>query len=89
MSEGDDPSVGFINGKNALLAYRPTSLGLKTPTAGVNFIWTGYAGAPSNGARMKRFRMEELGSDRVEGELAFDCRVTGADLACYFSSIVQ
>ena len=87
--EGEDPSVGFINSKNALLSYRPSTLGLKTPAAGINFMWTGYAGAPANGARMKRYRMENIASDRVEGELAFDSKVTGASLACYFKAIIQ
>ena len=87
--EGDDDDIEMINSRHALLCHRPMSLGLKTPAAGVNFIWTGYAGAPRSGARMKRYYMEPINSDRVEGELAFECRITGADLGVYLKNIVQ
>jgi hypothetical protein len=36
------------------------------------------------GARIKRFRMEELAADRVEGEMAFDMKLVGADLGIFF-----
>jgi hypothetical protein len=32
--------------------------------------------------------MEHLKSDRVEGETAYDMKLTGSDLGCFFSAIV-
>lgn len=84
--EGVAPQVrSFIGGDNALLYYAPTTVSLNEPTAGVQFSWTGYTGATPNGQRIKRFRMENLSSDRIEGEMAFDYKVTGAQLGYFFS----
>ena len=88
-AEGLSTSTSFIAGKNGLLHYRPSSPGLRVPSAGYTFVWTGYAGAPENGARMKRFRMEEIASDRIEGELAFSEQVVGTDLGSYLNGIVS
>lgn len=78
----------FIGGKNALLYYRPATAGGMTPSAGVQFSWTGYTGATDSGIRMTQFRMEAHKAVRVEAEMAFDFKVTGADLGYYFASAV-
>lgn len=83
--EGAAAARSFIGGDNALLYYAPTSVSLNEPTAGVQFSWTGYTGATPNGQRIKRYRMENLGADRIEGEMAFDYKVTGAQLGYFFS----
>lgn len=84
--EGVSPQVrSFIGGDNALLYYAPSTVSLNEPTAGVQFSWTGYTGATPNGQRIKRFRMEHLASDRIEGEMAFDYKVTGPALGYFFS----
>jgi hypothetical protein len=64
----------------ALLAYSPRRPGLRTPAAGYTFAWTGLLGAGALGIRTKRFRMEELESVRVEGEMAFDMKVVAPEL---------
>ena len=87
--EGADASHSFIGGKHALLSYRPPTPGLMTPAAGYTFNWTGYVGATDEGARIKRFRMEELAADRVEGEIAYSQKLVSADLACFLNGIVQ
>lgn len=84
--EGVVPQVrSFIGGDNALLYYAPSSVSLNEPTAGVQFSWTGLTGNTPNGQRIKRFRMENLESDRIEGQMAFDYKVTGASLGYFFS----
>ena len=77
----------FIGGDFALLYYAPNSLALNQPTAGAQFSWTGFMGATANGQRTKRFRMENIESDRVEGQMAFDYKVTGADLGVFLNDI--
>ena len=73
---------------NALLVYCAPNPGLMTPSAGYTFSWNGLLGAGPQGQRIKRFRMEHLASDRIEGELAFDCKLVGADLGAFFNNCV-
>lgn len=79
----------FIAGKHALLCYAAPNPGLLTPSAGYTFGWTGYLGAGPEGNRIKRFRMEALESDRVEGQMAFDQKLISADMAVFFSGAVE
>lgn len=81
-------SHAFIGGKHALLCYSAPAPGLMTPSAGYTFSWTGHLGAGAQGGRIKRFRMEPLASDRVEIEMAFDCKKVAADLGYFFYGIV-
>ena len=87
-AEGQDTETQFVSDSDVLMLYRPDRPGWKVPSAGYTFVWNGYAGAPTEGARMKRFRLEEIASDRIEGEMAFTCKITGSDLGVYFSSMV-
>jgi hypothetical protein len=86
--EGQTNSHSFIGGKHAMLVYSAPAPGLMTPTGGYTFSWTGYMGAGSEGNRVKSFRMENLGSDRVEIEMAFDMKVVAADLGVFWNGIV-
>lgn len=86
--EGQTASHAFIGGKKALLTYSTPRPGLMTPTAGYTFSWTGYLGAANQGQRIKRFRMENLASDRVEIEMAFDQKLVSADLGFFWDTIV-
>lgn len=87
-AEGAAEASSFILGKHALLCYAAPSPGLQTPTAGYTFSWTGYLGASSEGVRVKNFRMENLESDRIEIQMAFDCKLVGADLGYFWNGIV-
>ena len=78
----------FIGSDNALVYYAPDTAGLNEPTAGVQFSWTGLLGNTANGMRIRRFRMEQFASDRIEGEMAFDYKLTGTDLGYFFSNAV-
>jgi len=84
--EGAADVHAFIMGDNALLAYVPPAPGRYTPSAGYTFAWRGFQGASAAGARMKRFRMEQLESDRVEIESAYAHKVVSADCAFFFSN---
>lgn len=87
-NEGATESNAFIGGKNALFCYRTPSAGLLTPTAGYTFGWTGFTGADINGTRMKRLRMENIESDRIEIQAAYDIKIVGTDLGYFFSGVV-
>lgn len=86
--EGAADALGFVYGKSALLAYAPPNPGRLTPSAGYTFAWTGYLGASALGGRVKKFRMEPIAADRVEGEMAYDQKVVSSDLAVFFEDAV-
>jgi len=50
--------------------------------------WKGYLGASNDGMRVKRFRMEELASDRVEIEMAYSHKLVASDLGVFFNNCV-
>lgn len=85
--EGGTGSPTFIGGKHALLCYSAPSPSLMLPTAGYTFAWSGLVGS-SNGIRMKRFRMEELESDRIEGQMAYDMKVVAPSMGYFFNGAV-
>ena len=87
--KGAADSIGFMNSKSALLVYAPAAAGLQTLSGGYIFAWTGLLGAGAFGTRIKSWRMEEIASDRVEGEMAFDMKVVAPDVGIFFSNIVQ
>lgn len=86
--EGQTNAHSFIGGKNAMLVHAATAPGLMTPTAGYTFSWTGLLGAGAEGNRIKSFRMEQLGADRVEIDMCFDMKLVAADLGYFWSGIV-
>jgi len=87
--KGATASNSFVFGKGALLCYSAPKPGLRVPSAGYTFAWNGLLGAGAYGNRVKNFRMENLESDRIEAEMAFDQKVVGSDLGCFFSGIVE
>jgi len=87
--KGATEATSFIAGKSALLYYAPSSVSVDgTPSAGVQFSWTGLTGSTPSGYRIKRFRMEHLEADRIEGQMAFDYKVTAPELGSFFASAV-
>lgn len=87
-AEGIPASYNFIAGNNALLCHSAPSPGLLTPSAGYTFVWTGLNGIGTDGPQISRFRMENIKSDRIEGEIAFDDKIVASDLGYYFSAAV-
>jgi hypothetical protein len=85
--QGVSPVFTFMGGKSALLVYSAPAPSLMAATAGYIFAWTGYTGAV-NGIRIKRFRMEHLESDRIEGQIAYDMRRIAAEAGYFFSNVV-
>lgn len=88
-NEGATASMSFLYGKNALLCYSAPNPGLMVPSAGYSMSWTGLFGAGALGTRMKKFRMEWLESDRVEGDCAFDLKQVAPELGVFFSAAVS
>lgn len=87
-AQGAAGAYGFIGGKHAMLVYTAPNPSLMAPTAGYIFGWAGYTGAV-NGVRIKRFRMEPLESDRIEGQIAYDMAKVASDCGYFFSGCVS
>lgn len=82
------PVNGFVIAKEFVLFSTPPQPDIDTPSAGYNFVWTGYLGANQYGARVKKFRMEHLASDRIEIEQAYDQKLLSSALGGYASAVV-
>lgn len=81
-------TTAFIAGKQALLVYAARTPSILQPSGGYTFSWTGFMGSGALGNRIKRFRMEPLESDRVEGQMAYDQKLVAPDCGVFFTSIV-
>lgn len=87
-NEGATNVHAFISGLHAVLLYTPPSPGIMIPSAGYTFTWNGLLGGGALGARIKRFRIELLASDRIEIEMAWDQKKVSADLGYFFLTAV-
>ena len=89
--KGGKENTGFIMGKHALLCYSNPRAALKKPSAGYIFAWTGIQGAGAYGNRIVRLPMDMLGlgTERIEGEIAFDAKQICKDLGVFFKDIVK
>jgi hypothetical protein len=89
-NQGADDQIGFVMGKHMLLAYVNPKPAIKKPSAGYIFAWTGLLGAGAFANRIVRLPMDQLGlgTERIEGEIAFDAKVIAQDLGVFFKDIV-
>ena len=87
-NEGATNAHDFIIGKKALLAYATPTPGLMTPSAGYTFSWSEFFGSQGSGARILKYRMDPIKSDRIEGEMCFDLKLVAADLGFFWDTIV-
>ena len=90
-AKGAAEDTDFIAGDHAMLTYRPQRAGLRTPSAGYIFAWTGLMGAGAYGNRIQRLPMPllGLGTERIEGEMAYDMRRVAAELGYFFNQAVS
>lgn len=86
--EGQSAAHSFIGGKHAMLCHSAMAPGLMTPTAGYTFSWTGLMGNGIEGNRIRQFRLEREGVDRVEIDMCFDLKVVAPELGYFFNGIV-
>lgn len=85
--EGATNALSYMFTEDAvLLTHAPPAAGIMTPSAGYIFSWTQYLAA-ANSLRISRFRMDELRSDRIEGEMAYAMKVVAADLGAYIIAV--
>jgi hypothetical protein len=89
-AKGKAAQMRFIFGKNVLLTYAAPNPGIKQPSGGYIFSWTGLLGAGAFGNRISRIPAPLLGqgTERIEGDIAFDAKMVGPDLGVFFKDAV-
>ena len=90
--EGQAPAVmDFVFGKHMLLCYVAPRPSLRAPSAGYTFSWS-HAPLPNsndkNRVTIKRFRIEQIESERIEGQMSFDDKVVATDMGVFFKDVV-
>jgi len=79
----------LINGKSALLLYRPSAAGIMTPAAGYTFSWDGLQGSAGYGTTISREPIPlSGGAERFEIQMAFAMKKVSADLGTFFATAV-
>lgn len=87
-NEGAASNMQFVFGTDGvLLTYAPARPSILQPSGGYIFGWQGFLGS-SQGWRIKKFRMDHLASDRVEGEAAFAMKLVAADVGVFFNDVL-
>lgn len=86
--EGETAAYSFVHGKAALLCYVAPNPGMLAPSAGYTFLWRGVSAGLNQPVSIRRFRIEPKRCDRIEGEVAFDNKIVGADLGIFYTSAV-
>jgi len=90
--EGLAESNSFIGGKNALLVHTPRASGLMTPAAGLTFAWNSVPGVNNLGVTVESFSDDALKrqqvAEHIQVKMAYDMKVTGADLGYFFSAVI-
>lgn len=90
--EGLAESNAFIGGKHALLVHTPSSAGLMTPAAGLTFAWNNLQGVNNLGVTVESFSDDALRrvgvAEHIQAKLAYDMKVTGADLGYFFDTVI-
>lgn len=86
--EGVSGSLGFIAEDHALVCYVDPGAGLREPTAGKTFVWSGLTGG-GGPVRTKRIEMPEKSALRIETDVAFDFKVVSTDLGYLIKHVVS
>ena len=86
--EGLSTSMAAIAGNHALVCYVAPSPGMWQPSGAYTFVWTGYPGS-TDGRLIRRFRIEERRSERVEVESAFDQKLVDGEFGVFITSVAS
>ena len=91
-AEGLADNIDFIGGKHAMLAYKPSSMGLRTPASGAIFTWDSIPGVSGLGITVESFSDDALKrqqiAEMIQVKCSDDMKVIGQDLGYFFKDIV-
>ena len=86
--EATDSMSYIATATGALLCYSAPNPGLRMPSAGYTFAWTGK-GNNRAGTAVGKWWSDDRKADRIEIEAAFDHKQIGANLGAYFTAAVS
>ena len=91
-AEGLTDNIDFIGGKYAMLAYKPSSMGLRTPASGAIFTWDSIPGVSGLGITVESFSDDALKrqqiAEMIQVKVSDDMKVIGQDLGYFFKDVV-
>ena len=91
-AEGLADNFGCIGGKHAMLAYKPSSMGLRTPASGAIFTWDSIPGVSGLGITVESFSDDALKrqqiAEMIQVKVSDDMKVIGQDLGYFFKDVV-
>ena len=91
-AEGVTDAFGFIGGKNALLTYTPSTMGLRTPGAGAIFCWDSIPGVSGMGITVESFSDDALKrqqiAELIQVKSSDDMKLIGAEMGYFFEACV-
>jgi len=91
-AEGVTDSFGFIGGKNALLTYTPSTMGLRTPGAGAIFCWDSIPGVSGMGITVESFSDDALKrqqiAEMIQVKSSDDMKLIGSEMGYFFEACV-
>lgn len=85
---GQPMATDFVSEGAALLVYAPKTAGTKTLTGGAIFGWKGLLGDKALGGKISTFEIPQYKVERVEGELAFDMKITAPSVGVFLSGLL-
>ena len=91
-AEGLTDTIDFLGGKHAMLAYKPSSMGLRTPASGAIFTWDSIPGVSGLGITVESFSDDALKrqqiAEMIQVKVSDDMKVIGPDLGYFFADVV-
>lgn len=91
-AEGVTDAFGFIGGKNALLTYTPSTMGLRTPGAGAIFCWDSIPGVSGMGITVESFSDDALKrqqiAELIQVKSSDDMKLIGSEMGYFFQACV-
>lgn len=84
-TDAANESLSFVASEGVLLMYVAPNPGLLTVSAGYTFAWRGYLNN-AFGTTVSRFRMDQIKSERIEAEIAYDMKVVAADCGLWLDN---
>jgi hypothetical protein len=86
-AKGSARTYSRIVSKKVLLCPAPEKPSILAPSW-LHLRLEGLFRASRLGSRIKKFRMENMESDRIEEEMAFDAKQIAADLGIYAANVI-
>ena len=92
-AEGAAESNAFLGGTSSvLMCYTPSSVGLRTPAAGLTYAWNSLPGVSNLGVTVESFTGDFLRVEGIEEEIhvkmAYDMKIVGSDLGGFINSVL-